>query len=421
MGRVVKMRKKKLKISIFHCGFVYSGGGERVVLEEAMGLKKRGFQVEVVVPTIDKKLCYPDILNKINALMFLPSFIDWLPLRDALRMVGSSILAPILALNFKDTDVFIGANQPGAWIAFCMAKVLKKPYLVYLNQPNRLVYPRKIDRYTGWQTRKDYYFLAVIIKFMKPFISWVDKISIKSAKAILVNGDYIGKWIKKVYKRPVVIAPAGAICQPREKLLLKESSAYKGTIRINGFVVQKPYLLLTNRHEPQKRFEYVIKALKLVLKDYPETCLVISGASSPYTPKLKKLAKKLGVENQIIWIGQVSEKELRKLYQNCAVYCYPAPEEDFGLGPLEAGGFGVPSVAWNHAGPTVTILDDVTGYLANPYEVKDFAQKIGLLLNNPQKRVKMGKAAWKRTRDCFSWDQHIDVLEREIRRLMCND
>lgn len=30
--------KRRLRIAISHCGFVYSGGGERIVLEEVMGL-----------------------------------------------------------------------------------------------------------------------------------------------------------------------------------------------------------------------------------------------------------------------------------------------------------------------------------------------------------------------------------------------
>jgi hypothetical protein len=33
---------RKLKIAVFHCGFVYSGGGERIVLEEVLGLRRLG-------------------------------------------------------------------------------------------------------------------------------------------------------------------------------------------------------------------------------------------------------------------------------------------------------------------------------------------------------------------------------------------
>jgi len=412
------MVKKILKIAIFHCGFVYSGGGERVVLEEAKGLKKRGFEVEVSAPTIDKRFCYPELLEEVKPKMFLPSFFDRLPLRDALRMTTSCFLAPILALGFRDIDIFIGANQPGAWIAFCMAKVLKKPYLVYLNQPTRLVYLREIDKQTGWQTRKDYYFLGAIIKKIKPFIALIDRFSINSADSLLVDGDHIAGWVKKVYGRPVVVAPAGALCQPKDRLLLNPDSSYKGKIKINGLVIKKPYILITNRHEPQKRFEYVIEALKLILKDYPEVRLVISGGFSSYTPTLKKLASRLGLADNIAWTGRLNEKNLQKLYQHCAVYCYPAPEEDFGLGILEAGGWGVPTVAWNYAGPKVTVENGESGFLAKPYEIDDYAAKVLTILKNPKLRSKMGEAAWFRTKNCFSWEKHLDILEEEIRKII---
>lgn len=393
----------KKKIAIFHCGFVYSGGGERIALEEARGLKKRGYEVVVFAPTIDKKLCYPEFLDELGVKTFLPSFIEKLPFRDALRMVVSSLLAPILALNFRDVDLFIGANQPSAWIAFCMAKVLGKPYLVYLNQPNRLVYPRKIDEQTGWQTRRDYYLLAEIIKRIKPFIAWADKISFTSGEAMLVNGSYIGGVIKKIYNHEVVFCPAGAYPQPQRRL------------RSNP---KKALVLITNRHEPQKKFEYVIKAMKHVLKKVPQASLVIPGPFTPHTPKLINLSKRLKVEQNVSFLGQISEKELQKIYQEAAVYCYPAPDEDFGLGPLEAGAWGMPTVAWNHGGPTVTVKHGKTGYLAKPYEVKDYARGIIMLLSDAKKRTKMGKAAWENVKKNFSWDRHVDILEKEIKKAL---
>ncbi|MBU3957061.1 glycosyltransferase family 4 protein [Patescibacteria group bacterium] len=412
------MKKKKPKIAIFHCGFVYSGGGERIVLEEAKGLKKRGHEVLVYAPTIDKKACYPDFLEELGVKTFLPSFTEKLPFRDALRMVISSLLAPILALNFRDVDVFFGANQPSAWMAYCMAKILRKPYLVYLNQPNRLVYPREIDQKTGWQTRKDYYLLAGIIKKIKPFIAWTDRISFTSGATMLVNGSYIGNVIKKIYQKPVVSCPGGAYPQAWSSLRLNPESAFEGEFKINGFKITKPFILITNRHEPQKKFEYVIEAMEKVVKKVPEATLVIPGPFTSHTSKLINLSKHLKVDKKVLFLGQISEKDLQKLYQEAAVYCYPAPDEDFGLGPLEAGAWGMPTVAWNHGGPTVTVIHGKTGYLAKPYQIEDYAQGIVALLSSPQKRAEMGKAAWEQVRKNFSWERHVDILEREIKKVI---
>ena len=81
---------KRIRVSIFHCGFIYSGGGERIVLEEARGLRDRGYEVEVYAPTVDYSNCFPEFLNDLKVKMFLPSLIDRLPYRNAIRMVATS-------------------------------------------------------------------------------------------------------------------------------------------------------------------------------------------------------------------------------------------------------------------------------------------------------------------------------------------
>lgn len=397
-------KSKPLKIAIFHCGFIYSGGGERIVLEEAKELKKRGYDVGVFAPTVDTKRCFPEMLRELDVKMFLPSFFDNLPLRNAMRMVVSSFLAPFLSFWFRDTDVFIGANQPGIWIAFCMSKILKKPYIVYLNQPNRIVYPRPVDMEYGWYTTtKDYHILYKFLRIFRFVLLHLDKFSIQFSDGIFVNGNYIGGVIENVYSRPVTDAPAGSNLHELTPLA--------------GSYARNPYLLITNRHDPQKRFDYVISVMPKLVKKSKKLKLIIPGPFTEHTKNLRKLAKKLGVEHKVKFIGEVSEEKLQEFYKNAYVYCYPSPQEDFGLGPLEAGAWGVPTVAWNHAGPTVTVEDGVSGFLAKPYDLDDYADKILRLLKDRKLRDKMGKNSYKRTKEIFSWKHHVDILEKRIKEL----
>lgn len=407
-----------MKIAIFHCGFIYSGGGERIVLEEARGLKQRGYEVIVFAPTLDCKKCYPELVRELDVRTFFPPLIDWLPFRYGLRMLAASLFAPLLAWQFRGVDIFLGANQPGAWIAFCVARVLGKPYVVYLNQPNRLLYPRPVDRLFGWySTVQDYQLLYKLIQLIRPIITYLDRISITGTDQLFVNGAYIGGVIEKVYSKKTVAAPAGAYSHGYHQLLLNPHTVYTGSIRVAERKIAKPYALITNRHDPQKRFDYVIRALSAVVQTYLDVRLIIPGPFTSHTQDLLKLTQQLGLSAKVYFLGQISEQELQKLYQHCAVYCYPAPEEDFGLGPLEAGGWGVPTVAWKFAGPTVTVEDGETGVLAQPYVVEDYAEKILLLLQNQQLRAKMGRAAWERTSKLFSWERHVDILEHTIVKL----
>ena len=411
--------KKINKVAIFHCGFIYSGGGERIVLEEAKGLRKRGFDVEVFAPCLDGSLCFPKDLKELKVKTFLPQLPSFVPGRHAMWMVLSSLLAPFLAIRFRDVDVFIGANQPGAWIAFCVSKVLGKPYFTYINQPNRLLYHRKIDEETNWQNLNEYYFIDNLIKRLRKFVAWADKISFTSGTAMLADGDYIGKVIEKVYGHPVKMCPAGAVPQELAKLRINPHTAYTGSIKIKNlkgkvFEIRRPFIFLTNRHVPQKKFEYAIEALKIVVKKYPDIQLVIPSSFTPYTKKLQTLVKKLGLVKNVLFLGQISESTLQNLYRNSALYVYTSPEEDFGMGVIEAMGWGVPVVAWDYAGPTVTVVNKKTGFLAKPYDVNDFADKMLEALKDPKFRAKLGKQGWERVREKFSWERHNQTLTEEI-------
>jgi|GEM_PF-957525 len=407
---------KPLKIAVFHCSFIYSGGGERIVLEEVKGLKQRGYDVTCYAPALNRENCYPDLIDEIGVKTFLPQLPKWFPLRDAIAMALTSLLAPMFAWRFWDVDVFFGANQPSAWIAYCLARLLRKPYLVYLNQPNRLIYPRAIDQETGWLTRRDYYVLNTVIQRLKRFVAWADRKSFTGANVMLVNGDYMAGIIADIYGRLPIECPAGCHPQPLEKL--NHTGNQESSLIIKGAPIHKPYVLLTNRHEPQKKFEYAIQAMARVVQTLPQASLVIPGPFTSHTPHLITLAEQLGIADHVLFLGAIAEADLQRLYREADVYCYPAPEEDFGMGVIEAMAWGVPVVAWNHAGPTVTVVGGVTGYLAEPYEVESYAAGISQLLLDSETRLKMGRAARDRAEARFSWERHVQILEEACRQAL---
>ncbi|HEY1455833.1 MAG TPA: glycosyltransferase, partial [Candidatus Dormibacteraeota bacterium] len=87
-------------------------------------------------------------------------------------------------------------------------------------------------------------------------------------------------------------------------------------------------------------------------------------------------------------------------------------EEDFGMGVIESMAKGVPVVAWNQAGPTVTVGPG-TGYLAEPLEVADYASGIIELLADRDENQATGTRAvqWARR---FDWERHLDILEEAV-------
>lgn len=399
------------RIAVFHCGFTYSGGGERIVIEEVLGLRRRGYQVECFAPTVDASRCYPDLLGNVRVRTFLPQLPRWFPYREAAHMAATSVLMPLYAWRFRGVDAIVGCNQPSAWIAWWAARLIDVPYVVYLNQPNRLVYPRKIDRETGWVANPDYRLLAAIVLRATRFVAWADRRSVQEADQLLVNGDYIGDIIRGIYRREAVDCPAG--CHVAASgFPLPAEARFSGGLTINGYPIRRPYVLLTNRHYPQKRFDLAIRAMAAVRKRHPRAQLVIPGPATSHTASLQALTEELGLTDAVVFLGAVTEEELQRLYEGAAVYVYPAPEEDFGMGVIESMAKGVPVVAWNQAGPTVTVGPD-TGHLAEPLDVDDYADGIMSLLDDETRNQRTGERAFAWAKR-FDWERHIDVLERSV-------
>lgn len=404
------MKKKKLKIAIFHLGFFFSGGGEKLVLEEAAGLTKRGHEVSLFAPVIDKEDCFPDLIKKFRVRSLFFPFSFNFPLRDFIAITGAVFLTPLTFFRYTEFDVFFGANQPGPLICFFLAKILNKPYVIYLAQPTRLLYPRKIDIEEGFGkgSFNMFYFFA---RLFRPFIVYLDRISIQGADRILVNGEYMVGIIEKVYGVKGVVCPAG--CHPQKKLP-DFRKRWQGRIKINSKIIPKPYVLVTNRHFPQKRLDYAIRVLAKIKKEFPQVSLVITGAPTICTQSLKTLVNQFGLEKKVIFTELVSEKDLLKLYSQAAVYVYTSPEEDFGMGVIESMACGVPVVAWKRAGPSTTIIDGRTGFLVKPYLQEEFTKKILLLISHIDKNIMMGKNAREHVRKNYSYTTHIDTVEKNL-------
>jgi glycosyltransferase involved in cell wall biosynthesis len=402
-----------LRIAIFHLGFFYSGGGEKLVLEEIRGLRALGHEVTCFAPYIDRRGCYPDIPEMAEIRPLLPPPPAWLPVKDPIWVTLCCLLIPVLALKFRGYDVFLGANQPGPWFAFALSRILGKPYVVYLAQPLRILHPRAVDRENGIRIREgDARYISTMSRVAGRIIDRIDRLSVRHASRVLTNGEHVGRWIEDVYGIKNEVCAAG--CHPLPRHLLSYDGRWEGTLDVGGVMIPKPFILLTNRHSPMKRFEYAIWALKTIVRSTKRVCLVITGQETAYTDQLRYLVDGLGLSDYVRFVGLVDEADLQTLYSNAAVYVYPSPEEDFGMGVVEAMATGTPVVAWNNGGPTVTVRDEVTGFLVDPYNTQRFSDCLLRLVTSRALVERLGRGGHERAVRYFSYSRHNAQLAKAL-------
>ena len=161
-----------------------------------------------------------------------------------------------------------------------------------------------------------------------------------------------------------------------------------------------PFLFYVGTYYPHKNVDRLLKAFVLLRKDHPDLTLVLAGKPDYTYEATHKLAKDLGLDNAVSFVGRISDEKLSWYYQNCAAYIFPSLSEGFGLPGLEAMAQGAPVVAAN-ASCLPEVYGDAAHYF-DPLDTKDMAAEIAEVLDDPKLQTKLRSAGTERLTH-FSW------------------
>ncbi len=92
------------------------------------------------------------------------------------------------------------------------------------------------------------------------------------------------------------------------------------------------------------------------------------------------------------------------------VFCMPSYREGFGIVVIEAGAAGVSSIGTRIYGVVDAIEDNITGFLYEPGNVEELAEKMLKMTDEPSRRAEMGGRARERAIGLFSKDIVADAF-----------
>jgi glycosyltransferase involved in cell wall biosynthesis len=151
-------------------------------------------------------------------------------------------------------------------------------------------------------------------------------------------------------------------------------------------------LLYVGRVAFEKNICFLLEKTKILSQQRPDVLLVVTG-EGPAEASLRKLAKTLGIEQHVKFIGYLDRNtELNACYQAADVFVFASKSETQGLVLLEAMAQGTPVVAIAELG-TASILVEGQGALIAPDDTTKFAEKVHQLLLNPEERFELGRRA----------------------------
>ena len=165
--------------------------------------------------------------------------------------------------------------------------------------------------------------------------------------------------------------------------------------------------------------EIVVRALALLVKDYPTLKLMITGKARP---SVLELARGHGVEDNVHLTGFLTPEDL-PWYLGCAdLFVLPFPETVYNVGrwPNKVGDYmslGRPTVT-NPVGDVKSLFERHEVGLLADYDPADFARKIGWLLENPSIARQLGANARQVAVTLYDWDVLVGTLEEFYHRVL---
>ncbi|MGD0406578.1 MAG: glycosyltransferase family 4 protein [Candidatus Bathyarchaeia archaeon] len=180
-----------------------------------------------------------------------------------------------------------------------------------------------------------------------------------------------------------------------------------------GFNPDDLTILSVGRLYARKGLFTLIESMPAIVKRFKNAKFIISGkGQSDEMRKLLAHAEKIGVKGSIIFTGYYPDKKLPKLYQAADVFAFSTFYEHHPFAVLEALSTGLPVVTTSVGGIPETIENGKNGFLVEPFNPKQFADRILYLLEHPAEAAEMGLLARQTILERFDWRIVVkDVLK----------
>jgi D-inositol-3-phosphate glycosyltransferase len=180
-------------------------------------------------------------------------------------------------------------------------------------------------------------------------------------------------------------------------------------------------ILFVGRIDPLKGIDKLIKALSY-LRHIPKLRLVVIGGgehSQPEIEQLQKLAFNLKIQDSVTFLGLVKHEQLPYFYSAADACVVPSYYESFGLVALESLACGTPVVATDVGNHKSVIRQGETGYVIRDNVSHRLADKIALLLSQPNTDTKSAQLI-RATVSKFSWSNIAEAIIRDCQLVLTN-
>lgn len=189
-------------------------------------------------------------------------------------------------------------------------------------------------------------------------------------------------------------------------------------------------VLFVGRLAKIKGIEYLIKAADRIVNEfgYKETLFVLVGPQAfDSTERPIDMEKMLSfidqhqLEKHVILTGSLPSEEVRTLYAACDIFVLPSLSEGDPLVIPEAMASGKPVIATRVGGIPRQVRDGWNGFLIDPADEQQLAEKIKYLIDNPDEIQRLGENSRKYAEEELDWRKVAEKLSSIYEGLSAKD
>ena len=188
--------------------------------------------------------------------------------------------------------------------------------------------------------------------------------------------------------------------------------AARAELRARYGLGERPLAVCVSRLVPRKGQDMLIRAWPAIRRRVGGAALAIVGGG-PHADALRRLARNVGAEADVVFTGGVPGAELPAHYAMADVFAMPCRTrgagldvEGLGIVFLEASAAGVPVVAGNSGGAPETVREGETGRVVDGRDLDGIVEAVSSLLADPARATAMGAAGREWVRRDWNWDIH---------------
>lgn len=349
----------------------------------AEGLVNRKFDVTVLATQYDKKLRTTEVVNKVKIIR-----------KPFLFRLSRTLVSPMLIFSFwreiqKNDVVVVYLPFAEVLIAVMVAKIFQKK--IFLVHNGDLVLPKSLGN-------------TLVEKFYYYTTSW----AIKLSNGIIIQTEDYGNHSKLLAgnkNKWKVVLP---LYQKHSvnKAVYKD---LKSKISLN----KKSLVGFAGRFVEEKGFDFLLKAIPLVVKKFPQVLFVFAGETQVvyenfYQQHLKQIDN---LKDKLTILGLLENKEVSALFRLCQAVVIPSRTDCFPSVGVEAILSGTPVIVADIPGARWPVKQTGMGLVVKAGNERALAQGIIEVLSDRSKFINKRQAE-----KIFSYENTLNKYEELFRQ-----